>query len=618
MATALRVLMVEDSENDATLIAHEIRRGGYDPVTMRVQTAQEMREALIKEKWDIVVSDYVMPSFDGLSAYRVLKEMKIDLPFIVVSGSIGEDIAVDAMKAGVHDYIMKNNLARLVPAIRREIRDAAIRWEQKMDELIIDELASYPQRYPNPIVEVEPGGVIHYMNPKARQLFPTIMQEGFAHPFLSGIDVIWSEFSHFEGIGYEREIKVSNVFYHQSIYYINSSKNVRIYALDITKRKETEKELEESEIRYRTLIETSPDAIVLTDLQARVLFGNKSMIDMHGLTSEQELIGLPLEVFMAQGEWPPVWERMQHAADAKGPVMIEYKMRVRDGRCIPAELRVALVRDENNRPKAYIGIARDISERVKARSDLEQAFTRLSETQFQLIQTTKMATMGLLASSIAHEISNPLTGVLSSVQMLKMDAEEKHLADADCRRLMDSAEDSANRCKNIVQSLLSFAASPQGKFQPLQLNLIVDKALFLLERELYNDNIELVKELKPAMPDIAGDPQLLQQVIFDLAVNALWAVAKEHPDGGGRITVNTDYDEEKKQVVFTMSDNGIGIEKENIDKVFTSFFTTKPSGTGTGLGLAIAADIIKSHQGQISADSSGKGSVFTIRLPARN
>jgi PAS domain S-box-containing protein len=366
MAVPLRVLMVEDSENDAMLISHEIKRGGYDLVTRRVQTEQDMRDALTKEKWDVVVSDYIMPAFDGLSAYRVLKDEKLDLPFIVVSGSIGEDIAVDAMKAGVHDYIMKNNLARLVPAIVREMKEAAIRWEQKMDEVMIDELASYPQRYPSPIVEVQRNGGIHYINPKAKQLFPSITQDGFAHPFLNGLDLVWNELSHFEGIAYEREAKVGNTVYLQSIFYIDHSKNVRIYALDITKRKDTEKALEESEIRYRTLIETSPDAVVSIDLHGRILFGNKRMFDMHGLKDERELIGLPFEVFTAPADWQRVWTGIQRAAETQEPGMIEYTMVGKDGRRAPAELRVALVRDENNEPKAYIGIARDISGRVKA------------------------------------------------------------------------------------------------------------------------------------------------------------------------------------------------------------------------------------------------------------
>ncbi|HQJ15930.1 MAG TPA: PAS domain S-box protein [Candidatus Omnitrophota bacterium] len=366
MSNPLRVLLVEDSEDDATLIAHEIMRGGYEPFVRRVETAQDMKEALAREKWDVVVSDYIMPKFDGLSAFRVLQESKIDLPFIVVSGSIGEDIAVDAMRAGVHDYIMKNNLTRLVPAIAREMREAGIRWEQKMDEIIIDELASYPQRYPNPIIEVEPNGVIHYMNPRARQLFPTIMQEGFLHPFLNGLERIWDDLSKVTSVAYEREVKVGNTYYHQSIYYIDETKNARIYALNVTKRKEMEQDLAESENRYRTLVEMSPDAILMLDLQGRIVFGNKAMLAMRGASGPQSIIGLPFEMFVDPVDWHRVWDIITQSAYTRDPAMAGYTMLDLDNRRFAVELRVTSIHDENHKPRAYIGIIRDISCRASA------------------------------------------------------------------------------------------------------------------------------------------------------------------------------------------------------------------------------------------------------------
>jgi FixJ family two-component response regulator len=131
MTIPLRVLTVEDSKDDVLLTMREIRRGGYEPVFEQVETPAAMKAALESGAWDVVISDYVMPQFGGLDALRVLKASGLDLPFIIVSGKIGEDIAVDAMKAGAHDYIVKGNLARLVPAIERELRDAETRRERK-------------------------------------------------------------------------------------------------------------------------------------------------------------------------------------------------------------------------------------------------------------------------------------------------------------------------------------------------------------------------------------------------------------------------------------------------------------------------------------------------------
>ena len=129
MTKPLNVLLVEDSENDALLLLRELRRGGYAPAHERVETAEDMRTALARRHWDIVISDYLMPHFTGLAALAVLQESGLDLPFIIVSGNIGEDIAVGAMKAGAHDYIIKGSFARLIPAIERELRDAEIRRE---------------------------------------------------------------------------------------------------------------------------------------------------------------------------------------------------------------------------------------------------------------------------------------------------------------------------------------------------------------------------------------------------------------------------------------------------------------------------------------------------------
>ncbi len=129
MKRPLRLLLVEDSEEDAELLLFEIRSGGYDPVHTRVYTAAALHQALAQDEWDVVVSDYTMPQFGGLDALKIVRKFDPDLPFIINSGNIGEDIAVEAMHAGAHDYVMKSNLSRLVPAIERELREAVLRRE---------------------------------------------------------------------------------------------------------------------------------------------------------------------------------------------------------------------------------------------------------------------------------------------------------------------------------------------------------------------------------------------------------------------------------------------------------------------------------------------------------
>jgi signal transduction histidine kinase len=137
----LRVLIVEDNPDDAELVILELRRGGYDPDVLRVQTATDMRAALLERSWDLIVSDYSMPSFSAPEAFAVLRNLNIDLPFVVVSGTVGEEVAVEAMRAGVHDFLLKGNLRRFVAAIERELREAAVRSERRkiQEQLMISE-----------------------------------------------------------------------------------------------------------------------------------------------------------------------------------------------------------------------------------------------------------------------------------------------------------------------------------------------------------------------------------------------------------------------------------------------------------------------------------------------
>jgi signal transduction histidine kinase len=139
MPDRLRAIIVEDSGDDALLVERELRRGGYDPECLRVETAQALQRALDAGSWDIVISDFALPAFGGGAALELVKRRDPDLPFIIVSGAIGEETAVAAMKAGANDYVMKTSLGRLVPAIRRELQDAAVRRDKRRSEAALRE-----------------------------------------------------------------------------------------------------------------------------------------------------------------------------------------------------------------------------------------------------------------------------------------------------------------------------------------------------------------------------------------------------------------------------------------------------------------------------------------------
>jgi DNA-binding NtrC family response regulator len=140
MKKELRILLVEDSEDDAMLLLRELRKQGYEPLIERVETGSQLDCAVNSGEWDVIISDYVMPSFSGLDALRTMKKSGLDLPFIILSGKIGEETAVDLMKAGAHDYIEKGNMARLAPAIERELQEAEMRKKRREAEATLRRL----------------------------------------------------------------------------------------------------------------------------------------------------------------------------------------------------------------------------------------------------------------------------------------------------------------------------------------------------------------------------------------------------------------------------------------------------------------------------------------------
>ena len=189
-ARPLRVLIVEDSDDDAALLLRELRRAGFEPIHARVEGAEAMERALAEATWDVVLCDYRMGSFQAPDALAILQRHGVDVPFIVISGTVGEDVAVEMMRAGAHDYLMKGNLARLVPAIERELRDAEVRRERRAAEARLREAEeryrSLVERVPAIVYLAEPGrdGRWLYVSPRIEQLVGYAPEEWLADPTL--------------------------------------------------------------------------------------------------------------------------------------------------------------------------------------------------------------------------------------------------------------------------------------------------------------------------------------------------------------------------------------------------------------------------------------------------
>lgn len=166
ICTPIRVLMVEDSKDDAALIMHELTRNGCEVMSERVDTREALENALDRQGWDIIIADYSMPQFGGIEAFKLIQERNEDLPLILVSGVIGEDVAVEAMKIGVHDYVMKDNLARLGHAVERALREAERRQHIKQVEVHLKKMSRAVEHSPSSIVVTDKSGTIEYVNPR--------------------------------------------------------------------------------------------------------------------------------------------------------------------------------------------------------------------------------------------------------------------------------------------------------------------------------------------------------------------------------------------------------------------------------------------------------------------
>lgn len=263
--------------------------------------------------------------------------------------------------------------------------------------------------------------------------------------------------------------------------------------------------------------------------------------------------------------------------------------------------------------QAYLTINRlneGLEEKVRERtSQLEKAITTLKETQAQLMQSEKLATIGTLAGGVAHELNNPMSAILANVQLLQLDELEKD--QVDCLNLIESG---AKRCKRIVENLLNYSRQAAPDHRSLSLNQTLNETLELLRHQLRHANVTITQAYGD-LPPVLGSANELSQIFTNLAVNAMDAIAERHrPPAVGELIIRTYQD--GKTVVVEFIDNGCGMDELTVRKIFDPFFTTKQIGKGTGLGLSVSQQIASAHGGRIEATSVlGTGSTFRLVLP---
>jgi two-component system, NtrC family, sensor kinase len=389
------------------------------------------------------------------------------------------------------------------------------------------------------------------------------------------------------------------------------------FEMQYTKALKTEvenktKDLQRSEERYKKLVEGAQDIIFSVDREGRFLSLNRyganflsgKLFDPEGAPQTrhyedhtEKFLGKELvEFFPSDGFFQP--QLLDEIWETGRPKTLEHTLKIG---LAEAWLNTQLIaiKDDEGQVQGVLGISRDITEKKKIEK--------------QMINTEKLASLGLLAAGVAHEINNPLGVILGYCDYML----DKIPADDKTHKVLEKIERQGNHCKRIVENLLSFSRYTEHSDTISDINLNLETVLAVVENNLMIKKVQLKKELEANLPRVKADPVQLQQVFLNLMNNAVAAMPK-----GGLLTVNSRWDIFSDKVQVIISDTGTGIKKEHREKIYDPFFTTKKVGEGTGLGLTVTYGIINHYQGSIhletkteEEDPLNHGTSFTVTLP---
>lgn len=503
MSTPIRILILEDRPSDAELMLHELRRAGFDPDWQRVETEADYL-AHLDPAPQIILADITLPQFDGLRALRLLQELGLDIPFIIVTGSF-EDDALECIRQGGADYLLKDRLARLGSAVVRALRDKKLRDEKR----------------------------------------------------------------------------------------------------------QTNQELWESEERYRGLFERVPVGLYRTTPAGEIVNANPALVQILGYPDQESLLQRNArEVYVD----PEDRRRQVDLLEREGVVHgFEMQLRRRDGAVIWVWDTLRAVTDGEGRLLYFDGAMQDVTEHKRADEERQKL-------ELQLRQAQKLEAVGLLAGGIAHDFNNRLTVILGNAQLV-LDA--LNPSDA-LYELLISIEGAAKGAAALTRQLLMFSCRQILQPELLDLNKLITNFAKMLGRVI-GEATELQLDLAPGAGAVCADPNALEQVLMNLALNARDAM----PEGGtlrmatATVQVDEAYCRVHPQakvgnyVQLTVSDTGVGMDEVVKERLFEPFFTTKEPGKGTGLGLSMVYGIVSQHDGWIEVESAvGDGATFQIYLPA--
>ncbi|MFZ2949195.1 MAG: PAS domain S-box protein [Desulfuromonadaceae bacterium] len=654
------VLVVGDPEFVCTSLRSFLESSGY-----RVIEAVNREEGLAaydRERPDIVLADLEMSQNAGLSFLAELNDAYINVPSIVITGERRQPDAFEAVRQWPWGYLTKPvNKEVLEATIRYALERARLleentRYREQLEEEVLTktwELSDGRKRYQRLLESVT--NYVYTVSFEEGKPARTVHQHGcekvtgYTSAEYNATPDLWYRIVHdddrpqvldmaqrilteSENLGLEHRIRhkdgslrwIRNTL----VPYRDLDGNLIAYdgiISDITERKLADIKLRESEERFSQLFLQQEDAIILFKLDTlEIIDANPTATELFGYSRDELLCAFPWP-FLDTGH-QELRESMVAALDQNGRFDVFGLPHIRkDGTTVIASMRGKLVTIMDDKV-VYCSI-RDITEKIRLEEDVR-------DSQAKLIQANKMASLGMLTSGIAHEINNPNNFILFNSSLLAetwqavLEILDDHAAEQgdfylagqrfsevreETPRLIAGLSEGARRIQAIVETLKGFVRQdPDGAGMPFDINSTVRMALTLLSHEICQHKRDLTVDLGSDLPHVCGKSQQIEQVVINLVTNALHAVA----GNGGGIRLATTYDRAGESVIITIQDDGVGMTKEELERVAEPFFTTKSAQGGTGLGVSISRSIVREHHGTLAyASEPGCGTTVTVRLP---